>query len=156
MKSRILLVLTLCALPVSAAVPFDLGLPPFEVLLQALPKWGDNLVEVSVAKERYAVSTNENAQRKSPQIYSSPVLIPAAWPRELKRAAIQGVFSFTVLPDGSTRDIRRLSEVHPDLERVATTYLLRLRYTPAEQDGNAVPSSAEVTLRFQTDGFFPE
>ena len=40
----------------AAPVPFDLGLPPFEVLMQSLPKWGDNLVEVNVSRERYDVA----------------------------------------------------------------------------------------------------
>jgi|GEM_PF-3155863 len=156
MKLAKILLSIVCALPVSAAVPFDLGLPSFEFLLQALPKWGDNLVEVSVSREKYGIARNGEAKTKPPQIYSSAVLIPAAWPRELKRENVEAVFSFTVLPDGSTKDVRRLSALHTDLERVGTVYLGRLRYSPAESEGAAVPTQAEVTLRFSTEGFFPE
>jgi len=109
-----------------------------------------------VSKEKYGLARNVEAKTKPPQIYSSAVLIPAAWPRELKRENVETVFSFTVLPDGSTKDVRRLSALHTDLERVGTVYLGRLRYSPAESEGSAVPTQAEVTLRFSTDGFFPE
>lgn len=137
-------------------VPFDLGLPPFDVLMQSLPKWGDNLVEVNVSRERYDILRNEEKKNKPPQIYSSPVLMPAAWPRELKRDTLEAVFSFSLDADGTIRDIQRLSEVHPALERVAMLYIARLRYSPAELEGKHAPARAELTLRFQTDGLFPD
>ncbi len=137
-------------------VPFDLGLPPFEVLMQSLPKWGDNLVEVNVSRERYDILRNAEKKNKPPQIYSSPVLMPAAWPRDLKRDTLEAVFSFSLDAEGTIKDIQRLSDIHPALERVATLYISRLRYSPAELEGKPTPSQAELTLRFQTDGLFPD
>ncbi|MBP8256834.1 MAG: energy transducer TonB [Opitutaceae bacterium] len=139
-----------------APVPFDFGLPPFEVLMQSLPKWGDNLIEVNVARERYDVTRDVGNGNKPPQIYSSPVLMPAAWPRELQRGTIEAVFSFSLDSQGAITDIARLSELHPALERVANLYIARLRYTPAEKSGKASPAKGEITLRFQTDGIFPD
>ncbi|MBX7121647.1 MAG: hypothetical protein K1X42_05910 [Opitutaceae bacterium] len=140
----------------AAPVPFDLGLPPFEVLMQSLPKWGDNLVEVNVSRERYDVARDAGKGDKPPQIYSSPVLMPAAWPRDLKRGTIEAVFSFSLGSEGAITDIARLSELHPALERVATLYIARLKYSPAEKSGKASAAKGEITLRFQTDGIFPD
>lgn len=140
----------------AAPFPFDLGLPSFEVLMQSLPKWGDNLVEVNVSRERYDVVRNMEKGSKPPQIYSSPVLMPAAWPKDLQRGEYEAVFSFSLDREGAITDIQRLSELHPALERVATLYIARLRYSPAERDGKAAPARAEITLRFQTDGIFPD
>ena len=137
-------------------VPFDLGLPPFEVLMQSLPKWGDNLVEVNVSREKYDILRNAEKKNKPPQIYSSPVLMPAAWPRDLQRDTLEAVFSFSLDAEGTVKDIQRLSDIHPALERVAMLYLSRLRYSPAELEGKPVPAQAELTLRFQTDNLFPD
>lgn len=136
----------------SATFPFDFGLPSFEELFRTFPKFGDSVVDISVAKETFGVSFQASTEQKPPQLYSSPVLVPSVWPSNLKREPLLATFTFMIGSDGIPKDIKRKTELHADLERPAHLYIGRLRYSPAEISGGAVPSSAEVVLRFEPMG----
>ncbi len=74
------------------------------------------------------------------------------YPAPAKELGVEGVVNLrvTIEPDGSVGDVKVVRMVDPDLEGEAIRIVRKMpAWEPAEKDGQAVESTADVAVSFQ-------
>lgn len=81
-----------------------------------------------------------------------PVSQQLLYPAWAKKAGIEGVVRLQVDidPQGQVTDIRlENDDAHPALREAAITSVRQWRFTPQTQDGEVIPATLSIPIRFQ-------
>ncbi|HEX8892265.1 MAG TPA: energy transducer TonB [Terriglobales bacterium] len=73
------------------------------------------------------------------------------YPEKVRRRCIQGnvVLAIAINKNGQIDEVKIIQRLDPDLDQAAVDAVKRWRFAPAEKDGAAVPSQAQVEMSFR-------